>query len=84
MRDIVSRLRRLEANYAGRLAGQTAFRLEDGTMFYTDLDPVSYLLQNGVETARGRIVAYSSTFGTGDPLSTSIAEYIDELIGGKA
>ena len=81
MKDIRERLRRLEAEYSERLAEKTVFRLADGTLFYTDCDPVTYLLMNGVETTRGRIVAYvpSNSTGERDPLSVAIMDYIDEL-----
>ena len=83
MKDILARLRRLEAECSERMRGKTVFRLADGTLLYTDLDPLSYLLINGVETTRGRIVAYVPYNSTGDsdPLSVVIMDYIQEMTG---
>lgn len=58
----------------------TVFLLEDGSTFATDRDPMDYLIVNGVETPRGRIVAYPHPVDGVDPLSLSLYELIDEGI----
>lgn len=77
--DLLKRLRRLEAEAAQRQAGKTVFVLEDGARFLTEDDPITYLLQHGPQSPRGRIVGYEHTEGEGDPISCSVCEYINEL-----
>lgn len=78
--DLLKRLRRLEAKAEQRQAGKTVFVLEDGARFLTEDDPITYLLQHGTESPRGRIVGYAHTEGDIDPISRSVGEYIRELI----
>lgn len=63
----------------------TVFILEDGTQFFTDADPISYLIQNGTQTPRGQIVRYEHRDERdADPITRSLYEYIEELICGRA
>lgn len=79
--DLLKRLRRLEAVTAQAQAGKTVFVLADGSRFYTDADPLTYLLQHGPESPRGRIVGYEHQEGRDvDPISRSLGEYLQELI----
>lgn len=81
--DLLKRLRRLEAVTAQAQAGKTVFTLEDGSQFFTDDDPLTYLLQHGPQSPRGRIVGYEHTEGReADPISRSVGECIDELLKG--
>ena len=81
--DLLKRLRRLEAVTAQAQAGKTAFILEDGSRFYTDSDPLTYLLQHGPESPRGRIVGYEHQQGRDvDTISRSVGEYVNELMKG--
>lgn len=56
MKDILMRLQRLEAAYQVRQGGLTVFRLDNGSLFHTKEDPLTYLLKNGVDTGAGKIV----------------------------
>ena len=77
--DITKRLRRLEA--VTSRARKTVFILENGIRFYTEADPLAYLLQHGPESPQGRIIGYEHTEGRDvDPISRSMYEYLDELI----
>lgn len=77
--NILERLQRLEAKVGERPQGG-AFRLEGGGIFRPELDPITYLLQNGVETPRGRIVGIDPPAGELDPVSASLYEEIDRII----
>ncbi|WP_209346286.1 hypothetical protein [Flavonifractor sp. AGMB03687] len=79
--DLLKRLRRLEAEAAQRQAGKTVFLLEGGARFLTEDDPITYLLQHGPQSPRGRIVGYEHTEGREvDPISCSVDECINELL----
>ena len=81
--DLLRRLRRLEAVTAQAQAGKTVFILEDGSRFYADSDPLTYLLQHGPESPRGRIVGYEhEKLKDADPITISLYGHIGELIGG--
>jgi hypothetical protein len=58
----------------------SVFLLEDGSTFTTDEDPITYLMEHGIETPKGRIVAYPHETKGIDALSLSIYEMIDEGI----
>ena len=77
--NILERLQRLEAQVGNRPQGG-AFRLEGGGSFRPELDPLTYLLQNGVESPRGRIVGIDPPAGELDPVSASLYEEIDRII----
>lgn len=79
--DLLRRLRRLEAVMAQAQADKTVFVLEDGSRFYAEPDPLTYLLQHGPESPRGRIVGYEHQEGREmDPISHSVGEYINQLL----
>ena len=79
--DLLKRLRRLQAAAAQAQAGKTHFTLEDGSCFLANVDPLTYLLQHGPQSPRGRIVGYEHQEGREvDPISRSLVEYIDELL----
>ena len=61
-------------------ADKTTFIVEGGREFYTDKDPVTYLLEHGAYTPDGRrIVLYPHPVGV-DALSLSFYQLIDEAI----
>ena len=78
--DLLKRLRRLEAKANQAQAEKTVFILEDGSRFLADDDPVSYLIQHGPETPRGRIVKceYEESQNA-DPITRSLYECLDML-----
>mgnify|MGYP007024231107 CR=1 FL=1 len=79
--DLLKRLRRLEAVTAQTMAGKTAFTLENGSRFYAEADPLTYLLQHGPESPRGRIVGYEHEKPKdADPITISLYGCIGELI----
>ncbi|MBS5589749.1 MAG: hypothetical protein KHX24_02310 [Clostridiales bacterium] len=83
-----SRVKRLEAAIQEyqRARKPTVFLLENGSTFTTEEDAFSYLVAHGVETPRGRIVAYPHKMDGADGLSISLYELIDNGIkeGGLA
>lgn len=81
--NLLKRLRHLEAVTAQAKEGKTAFTLEDGSQLLTEQDPLTYLLQHGPQSLRGRIVGYDHKEGREvDPISLSVGECINELIKG--
>lgn len=58
MRTRINHLNALIKEYKDRFKF-TTFVLEDGSPFITDSDPLQYLMEHGVQTPRGRIVAYA-------------------------
>ena len=62
-------------------ADKTTFIVEGGREFYTDKDPVTYLLKHGAYTPDGRrIVLYPHPVEGVDALSLSFYQMIDEAI----
>lgn len=62
-------------------ADKTTFIVEGGRGFYTDKDPVTYLLEHGAYTPDGRrIVLYPHPVEGVDALSLSFYQLIDEAI----
>ena len=59
------------------------FQLEDGSTFTTELDPMTYLLQYGAKTERGRIVGYEPPPGTHDPITGAVYAEIRRLVLGE-
>ena len=81
--NLLKRLCHLEAVTAQAQAGKTAFVLEDGSRFYVETDPLTYLLQHGPQSPRGRIVGYEHQEGREvGPISRSVGECINELLKG--
>lgn len=74
--SIEQRLHHLEAKLGEKRAWLTVFRLEDGSTFTTELDPLTYLLQYG---ARGRIISYEPPPGTKDPITSAVYAEIERL-----
>ncbi len=79
---IDSRLKRLEAVMAEYQGSQnfTVFILEDGSSFATKQDPLSYLVEHGAETPKGKIVSYPHPVAGVGALSLSIYEAINDEI----
>ena len=62
-------------------ADKTTFIVEGGREFYTDKDPVTYLLEHGAYTPDGRrIVLYPHPVEGVDAPSLSFYQLIDEAI----
>ena len=76
------RVKRLEAAIQEyqRARKPTVFLLDTGAVFVTDADPIEYLMKNGVETTKGRIVEYPHQIEGLDALSLSLYELIDDGI----
>lgn len=82
MKDILQRLQRLEAAYQVRQGGLTVFRLDNGSLFHTTEDPLTYLLKNGFDTGVGKIVDLVDPPGEGDPITSAVYEEIRSIIAG--
>lgn len=82
MKDILQRLQRLEAAYQVRQGGLTVFRLDNGSLFHTMEDPLTYLLKNGVDTGAGKIVDLMDPEGYCDPITAAVYSDIREIIAG--
>lgn len=80
--NLLKRLCHLEAVTAQAQAGKTVFTLEDGSRFLTDADPLTYLLQYGVKTERGRIVGYEPPPGAKDPITGAVYAEISRQVFG--
>lgn len=81
--SIAQRLQRLESKLRGKRAWLTVFKLENGSTFTTELDPMTYLLQYGAKTERGRIVGYDPPPGTHDPITAAVYAEIRRLVLGE-
>ncbi len=79
MRERIKKLSAIIAKYR-ELNKPKVFILADGSKFETKLDPIEYLFKYGVETPRGRIVAYQRDTKGADPLTLAICDLIDEGI----
>lgn len=79
MRERIKKLSAIIAKYR-ELNKPKVFILADGNKFETKLDPIEYLFKYGVETPRGRIVAYQRDTKGADPLTLAICDLIDEGI----
>ena len=82
MRDILMRIQRLEAAYQVRQGGLTVFRLDNGSLFHTKEDPLTYLLKNGIDTGAGIIVDLMDPEGECDPITSAVYDDIREIIAG--
>lgn len=78
--SILQRLQRLESLLGQRNGHLTVFWLEDGSPFYSDDDPFSYLMKHGTETARGKIARFERPPGAADPISEALYQEIDRMI----
>lgn len=81
--SMLRKIRRLKARLGDMQAYLTVFKLEDGSTFTTELDPMTYLLQYGAETERGRIVGYDPPPGTHDPITAAVYAEIRRLVLGE-
>ena len=81
----IKRLETLIRDYS-KAQRPTVFLLETGETFATRMDPIEYLVRFGVETPKGRIVAYPHEEDCIDGLSRSLYELITDGIkrGGLA
>lgn len=79
MRTRINHLNALIKEYKDRFKF-TTFVLEDGSPFITDSDPLQYLMEHGVQTSRGRIVAYPCDKKGADPITLAIHEEIENGI----
>lgn len=61
----------------------TTFKVEDGSLFYTELDPMTYLLKYGAKTERGRIVGYEPPPGVHDPITGAVYAEIRRQVFGE-
>lgn len=72
--DLERRVNRLRGKHTADI-----FFLDNGELFEVD-DAFAWLIMNGVETPRGRIVAFRHPERDADPLTQSIIETIDAAI----
>lgn len=79
--NILQRIQKLKNEMERKQQNLTAFQLEGGGTFYTDRDPVSYLLEHGTKTPRGRITGCTPSSEECDPISKSLFDTIQSLIG---
>ncbi len=77
-----SRIRKLDAFVREYRDAQrnTVFLLEDGSRFVTKDSPLTYLIEHGVQTPRGRIAAWPHEIKGMDSLSLSLCQMIDDGI----
>lgn len=80
--SIAQRLQRLESKLWEKRAWLTVFKLENGSTFTTELDPMTYLLQHGAESPRGRIVGYEPPPGAQDPITCAVYAEIRRQVFG--
>ena len=78
--EIKKRLKQLEKYFNGKNVQGAAFRLEDESLFIPDTDPVSYLIQNGVETPKGKIVGIKRPKEELDPITEALYYEIERCI----
>lgn len=52
MKDVLKRLQRLEAFYRVRQGGLTVFRLDNGSLFHTREDPLTYVQKCSIDRSR--------------------------------
>ncbi|UQT47338.1 hypothetical protein [Flavonifractor plautii] len=81
--SIAQRLQRLEAKLGEKRAWLTVFKLEDGSTFTTEPDPMTYLLKYGATTERGQITGYEPPPGTHDPITGAVYAEIRRLVLGE-
>ena len=76
------RIDRLLSEVQSNRPPMTTFKVEDGSLFYTELDPMTYLLKYGAKTERGRIVGYEPPPGAHDPITGAVyAEIRRQVLG---
>lgn len=84
--SITQRLQHLEDKLGEKVSWMTEFQLEDGSIFKTEYDPITYLIKYGVNTPKGRIVHYEPAYDLSkyDPLGLSLLGYIKSKIDSQA
>lgn len=83
MSGFLRKIDRLLSEVQSNRPPMTTFKVEDGSLFYTELDPMTYLLQHGAKTERGRIVGYDPPPGTHDPITAAVYAEIRRLVFGE-
>ena len=83
MSGFLRKIDRLLSEVQSNRPPMTTFKVEDGSLFYTELDPMTYLLKYGAKTERGRIVGYEPPPGAKDDLSASIYAEIRRQVFGE-
>lgn len=82
MSGFLRKIDRLLSEVQSNRPPMTTFKVEDGSLFYTELDPMTYLLKYGAKTERGRIVGYEPPPGTHDPVTgAAYAEIRRQVFG---
>lgn len=81
--SIIQRIQSLENKLLKSRKWLTVFQREDGSSFTTELDPMTYLLQYGAKTERGRITGYEPPPGTHDPITAAVYAEIRRLVFGE-
>lgn len=83
MSGFLRKIDRLLSEVQSNRPPMTTFKVEDGSLFYTELDPMTYLLKYGAKTERGRIVGYEPPPGTHDPITGAVYAEIRRLVFGE-
>ena len=80
MSGFLRKIDRLLSEVQSNRPPMTTFKVEDGSLFYTELDPMTYLLKYGAKTERGRIVGYEPPSGMQDPITAAVYSEIRRLV----
>lgn len=83
MSGFLRKIDRLLSEVQSNRPPMTTFKVEDGSLFYTELDPLTYLLKYGAKMERGRIVGYEPPPGTHDPITGAVYAEIRRLVLGE-
>lgn len=83
MSGFLRKIDRLLSEVQSNRPPMTTFEVEDGSLFYTELDPMTYLLQHGAKTERGRIVGYEPPPGVHDPITSAVYAEIRRQVFGE-
>ena len=83
MSGFLRKIDRLLSEVQSNRPPMTTFKLEDGSTFTTEDDPLTYLLKYGAKTERGRIVGYEPPPGPYDPITGAVYAEIRRLVFGE-
>lgn len=83
MSGFLRKIDRLLSEVQSNRPPMTTFKVEDGSLFYTELDPMTYLLKYGAKTERGRIVGYEPPPGVHDPITAAVCAEIRRQVFGE-
>lgn len=83
MSGFLRKIDRLLSEVQSNRPPMTTFKLEGGSLFYTELDPMTYLLKYGAKTERGRITGYEPPPGAHDPITAAVYTEIRRLVLGE-